>query len=109
MHISNISLSPGQAGFKTGAYKNLKGLLNVAKKTALNKKIFDRQLKNAYLALKLGLTRLLCVYNVLLVKDNYEIYNGRILQKVNLHNLDRKLEEFKSKREKSTETTECEK
>ena len=35
----------GQAGFKTGAYKNKKRLLAVAEKTSLNTKKFDQQLK----------------------------------------------------------------
>ena len=40
-----LAYHQGQAGFKTGAYKTKKALLEVAKKTALSKKIFDRQLK----------------------------------------------------------------
>ena len=45
------------------------------KKTAFNKKIFDRQLK-MHVALKLGLTRLTCVYNVLLVERDKETLYG---------------------------------
>ena len=33
-----------------------------------------------YVALKLGLTRLTCVYNVQLVKNTKKIYNEEILQ-----------------------------
>ena len=33
------------------------------------------------IALKLRLTRLVCVYNVLLAIDNLETYDGRVLQK----------------------------
>ena len=44
-YLQYLAYHQGQAGFKTGAYKNKKGLLEVAKKTALNKKKFDRQLK----------------------------------------------------------------
>ena len=52
-------------------------------------------------ALKLGLTRLLCVYNVLLSKITKKFIMEEFSKKVNLRNLDRKLEEFKSKKEKS--------
>ena len=52
-------------------------------------------------ALKLGLTRLLCVYNVLLSKITKKFVMEEFSKKVNLRNLDRKLEEFKSKKEKS--------
>ena len=52
-------------------------------------------------ALKLGLTRLLCVYNVLLSKITKKFVMEELSKKVNLRNLDRKLEEFKSKKEKS--------
>lgn len=52
-------------------------------------------------ALKLGLTRLLCVYNVLLSKITKKFAMEEFSKKVNLRNLDRKLEEFKSKKEKS--------
>ena len=44
-YLQYLAYHQGQAGFKTGAYKTKSGLLNVAKKTAYNKKIFDRQLK----------------------------------------------------------------
>ena len=53
-------------------------------------------------ALKLGLTRLLCVYNVLLSKITKKFVMEEFSKKVNLHNLDRKLEEFKSKKEKDS-------
>ena len=52
-------------------------------------------------ALKLGLTRLLCVYNVLLSKITKKFVMEEFSKKVNLRNLDRKLEEFKSKKEKN--------
>ena len=52
-------------------------------------------------ALKLGLTRLLCVYNVLLSMITKKFVMEEFSKKVNLRNLDRKLEEFKSKKEKS--------
>ena len=45
-YLQYLAYHQGHAGFKTGAYKNKKGLLAVAKKTSRNKKIFDRQLKN---------------------------------------------------------------
>ena len=54
-----------------------------------------------YVALKLGLTRLTCVYNVHVVKSTKKIYNERILQKDNLDQLDKKIEEFKSKKEEN--------
>ena len=44
-YLQYLVYHQGQAGFKTGAYKTKKALLEVAKKTALSKKIFDRQLK----------------------------------------------------------------
>ena len=44
-YLQYLAYHQGQAGFKTGAYKTKKGLLAVARKTANNKKIFDRQLK----------------------------------------------------------------
>jgi len=53
-------------------------------------------------ALKLGLTRLLCVYNVLLAKITKKFIMEELSKKVNLRNLDRKLEEFKSKKEKDS-------
>ena len=52
-------------------------------------------------ALKLGLTRLLCVYNVLLSKITKKYVMEEFSKKINLRNLDRKLKEFKSKKEKS--------
>ena len=52
-------------------------------------------------ALKLGLTRLLCVYNVLLSKITKKFVMEEFSKKVSLSNLDRKLEEFKSKKEKN--------
>ena len=45
-YLNYLAYHQGHAGFKTGAYKNKKGLLAVAQKTARNKKIFDSQLKN---------------------------------------------------------------
>ena len=45
VYLQYLAYHQGQAGFKTGAYKNKKALLKVANKTALNKKKFDRQLK----------------------------------------------------------------
>ena len=51
--------------------------------------------------LKLRLTRLLCVYNVLLSKITKKFVMEEFSKKVNLRNLDRKLEEFKSKKERS--------
>ena len=44
-YLHYLAYHQGQAGFKTGAYRTKSGLLKVAKKTAYNKKIFDRQLK----------------------------------------------------------------
>ena len=44
-YLQYLAYHQGQAGFKTGAYKTKSGLKKVAKKTANNKKIFDRQLK----------------------------------------------------------------
>ena len=55
-------------------------------------------------ALKLGLTRLPCVYNVLLAKITKKVVMEEFSKRVNLHNLDRKLEEFKSKKEKIDQT-----
>ena len=52
-------------------------------------------------ALKLGLTRLLCVYNVLLSMITKKFVMEEFSKKVDLRNLDKKLEEFKSKKEKS--------
>ena len=55
-----------------------------------------------HLALKLGLTRLACVYNVLLVKEYREILlMNDYSKKANLDRLDKKLEEFKSKKRKN--------
>ena len=45
VYLQYLAYHQGQKGFKTGAYKTKKGLLEVAKKTAFNKKTFDRQLK----------------------------------------------------------------
>ena len=53
-------------------------------------------------ALKLGLTRLLCVYNVLLSKITKKFVMEEFSKNVNLRSLDRKLEEFKSKKEKDS-------
>ena len=52
-------------------------------------------------AFKLGLTRLLCVYNVQLSKMIKKFIMEESSKKVNLRNLDRKLEEFKSTKEKN--------
>ena len=52
-------------------------------------------------ALKLGLTRLLCVYNVLLSRITKKSIMEEFSKKVNIRNLDRRLEEFKSKKEKN--------
>ena len=54
-----------------------------------------------YVALKLGLTRLTCVYNVLLSKTIKKFIMEEFSKKVNLRNLDRKIEEFKSTKEKN--------
>ena len=45
-YLNYLAYHQGHAGFKTGAYKNKKGLLAAAQKTARNKKVFDSQLKN---------------------------------------------------------------
>ena len=45
-YLQYIAYHQGHGGFKTGAYKNKKGLLAVARRTARNKKLFDAQLKN---------------------------------------------------------------
>jgi hypothetical protein len=44
-YLQYLAYHQGQAGFKTGAYKNKKRLLAVAEKTSLNTKKFDQQLK----------------------------------------------------------------
>ena len=52
-----------------------------------------------FVALKLGLTRLTCVYNVHLVKNTKKLTMNESSKKENLDQLDRKIEEFKSKKE----------
>ena len=54
-----------------------------------------------YVALKLGLTRLTCVYNVHLVKNTKKFIMNESSKKENLDQLDRKIEEFKSKKEEN--------
>ena len=54
-----------------------------------------------YVALKLGLTRLTCVYNVHLVKNTKKLTMNESSKKENLDQLDRKIEEFKSKKEEN--------
>ena len=54
-----------------------------------------------YVALKLGLTRLTCVYNVHLVKNTKKLTMNESSKKENLAQLDRKIEEFKSKKEEN--------
>ena len=54
-----------------------------------------------YVTLKLGLTRLTCVYNVHLVKNTKKLTMNKSSKKENLDQLDRKLEEFKSKKEEN--------
>ena len=54
-----------------------------------------------YVALKLGLTRLTCVYNVHLVKKQRIFIMKESSKKDNLDQLDKKIEEFKSKKEKN--------
>ncbi len=55
-----------------------------------------------FVALKLGLTRLTCVYNVHLVKKNKEKFIMKeSSKKDNLDQLDKKIEEFKSKKEEN--------
>ena len=54
-----------------------------------------------YVALKLGLTRLTCVYNVQLVKNTKKLTMNESSKKDNLDQLDRKIEEFKSKKEEN--------
>ena len=54
-----------------------------------------------YVALKLGLTRLTCVYNVHLVKNTKNFTMNESSKKENLDQLDRKIEEFKSKKEEN--------
>jgi hypothetical protein len=44
-YLQYLAYHQGHAGFKTGAYKKKKNLLDVAKKTSYNKKKFDKQLK----------------------------------------------------------------
>ena len=52
-----------------------------------------------YVTLKLGLTRLTCVYNVHLVKNTKKLTMHESSKKENLDQLDKKIEEFKSKKE----------
>ena len=66
-YLQYLAYHQGQAGFKTGAYKTKKGLLEVARKQRLIKKYLIDNLKNAC-SPQIRLTRLLCVYNVLLSK-----------------------------------------
>ena len=55
-----------------------------------------------YVALKLGLTRLTCVYNVQLVKNTKkQLIMNESSKKENLDQLDKKIEEFKSKKEEN--------
>ena len=54
-----------------------------------------------YVALKLGLTRLTCVYNVHLVKNTKKLTMNESSKKENLDQLDKKIEEFKSKKEEN--------
>ena len=54
-----------------------------------------------YVALKLGLTRLTCVYNVQLVKNTKKIIMKESSKKDNLDQLDKKIEEFKSNKEEN--------
>ena len=54
-----------------------------------------------YVALKLGLTRLTCVYNVHLVKKQRKFIMKESSKKDNLDQLDKKIEEFKSYKEKN--------
>ena len=54
-----------------------------------------------YVALKLGLTRLTCVYNVQLVKNTKKFIMNESSKKENLDQLDKKIEEFKSKKEEN--------
>ena len=54
-----------------------------------------------YVTLKLGLTRLTCVYNVHLVKNTKKLTMNESSEKENLDQLDKKIEEFKSKKEEN--------
>ena len=54
-----------------------------------------------YVTLKLGLTRLTCVYNVHLVKNTKKLTMNESSKKENLDQLDKKIEEFKSKKEEN--------
>ena len=54
-----------------------------------------------YVALKLGLTRLTCVYNVQLVKNTKKIIMKESSKKDNLDQLDKKIEEFKSNKDEN--------
>ena len=54
-----------------------------------------------HVAYKLVLTRLSCVYNVHLVKNTKKLAMNESSKKENLDQLDRKIEEFKSKKEEN--------
>ncbi len=54
-----------------------------------------------YVNLKLGLTRLTCVYNVHIVKNTKKLTMNESSKKENLDQLDKKIEEFKSKKEEN--------
>ncbi len=54
-----------------------------------------------YVSLKLGLTSLTCVYNVHLVKNTKKLAMNESSKKENLDQLDKKIEEFKSKKEEN--------
>ena len=54
-----------------------------------------------YVALKLGLTRLTCVYNVQLVKNTKKIIMKESTKTDNLDLLDKKIEEFKLNKEEN--------
>ncbi len=54
-----------------------------------------------YVTLKLGLTRLACVYNVHLVRNIKKLTMNEFSKKENLDQLDRKIEEFKSRKKEN--------
>ena len=54
-----------------------------------------------YVTLKLGLTRLTCVYNVHLVENTKKLTMNESSKKENLAQLDKKIEEFKSNKEEN--------
>ena len=54
-----------------------------------------------YVALKLGLTRVTCVYNVHLVRKQRIFIMKESSEKDNLDQLDKKIEEFKSNKEEN--------